>query len=363
MYKDDYGNLGPQIFSGTTNSSGKISLKNISTKNKILYFQVSKTSGEDVYVQRCPTQFIYKENLNPAACDTKTVNLGIAPLQAESWKTVIDGDLYANGVGVDISNKTPRGEFTNFLINQGEKDIGGYAFSSLDFTTSFERIIEDKGGYASSFGENHSDKVLNQLTFNPPSHAESIDSLAYSFEDGGVYSITSQDFNDSIESSDVIYSLPSGIAVLYITSEDSDEYIDFKHSLISSGSGRLILVIQPDVYISKEVGYPDLLTYTINSVPNIQAALISRGNISFDTEGTDIGSDIPIMMQGPLVSRLNIDLNRNLGFSNADYPAIAVSHNQTLMCKISELEKSAEAATYLNYTGLRMYDLQFDYGY
>ncbi|MFH1648632.1 MAG: hypothetical protein ABIA11_02815, partial [Patescibacteria group bacterium] len=135
--------------------------------------------------------------------------------------------------------------------------------------------------------------------------------------------------------------------------------VDFKYSLTSSGSGRLILVIQPDVYISKEVGYPTV-TFTINSTPNIQTAIISKGNISFDTQGTDIGSDIPIMMLGPLISRLNISLDRNLGINNEKYPAIAISHDQTLMCKLSDLEKSK--TDYTNYTGLRTFDIQFDYG-
>ena len=53
----------------------------------------------------------------------------------------------------------------------------------------------------------------------------------------------------------------------------------------------------------------------------------------------------------------------DLGISNKDYPAISIQHDPSLMCKISELEKTAEALNYLNYTGLRTFDVQFDYGY
>ena len=358
VYADNAGSLGTLLFEGTSGSDGVASFTSIPITNPTVYVVVSKTSGEDIYQQLCSTPLAYKATF-PGVTDgsVKSVDIGIAPIMAESWKTVVDGDLYAESVDIEISDKTPLGGFNNSLINQGANDSGGYALSSQnEFLAPLANIIEDKGGYAALFGDNHNDRALNQLTFTPPPHAEVIEDLSYSFSDGGVYSITSDDFNNSLESSSVIYSLPSGIVILYVT---GDTEVDFKYSLTPSGSGRLILVIQPDVYISKELGY-SAATFTINSVPNIQAAIISKGNISFDTEGTDIGSDIPIMMLGPLVSRLNISLDRNLGINNEKYPAIAVSHDQTLMCKLSDLEKSK--TDYTNYTGLRTFDIQFDYG-
>ena len=360
--KDDYGNLGKQIFSGKTNSSGKVFLDDTSTSNSTLYFQVSKTEGETNYQQLCPTPLVYKKTLNPSACDTKTVNLGIVPIKAQSWKSVIDGDIYASGIDVDISGYSPKGEFTNNLINQRQEGSGGYVFNTLDITTPLDRIIEDKGGYTLNLGENHNDKALDLFSFKPPDHdlVEEINTLSHDFTPGGVYKISVDDFNDSAES-DVLYSLSSGIAVVYVL---GDTEAVLKGSIQSLGSGRLILVIQPDLYISKDIGYDTTLsTYTIDSTPNIQAAIISKGNIIFEDllEDTKIGQDIPIMVTGPLVSKLNIDLKRDLGFNNANYPAISVNHDQTLMCEVSQLEK--EHLEYRNYTGLRTFDVQFDYEY
>ena len=361
IYKDNGGNLGSEIYSGTTDGSGKVFLDNTSTSNSTLYFQVSKTTDEAVYELICPTPSVYKVNLNPSACDTKTVNLGVVAIEAEAWKTVIDGDIFAGGIGIEVPDREPLGDFSAFLVNS-DGGAGGFVLAKGMMTTDSEKITEtEDGGYAQQLNEgglSHNDIALYGFTFLPPDHEE-VDEISSidSFTDGSVYKISVDDFNSSLESGDVSYGLDSGFAVLYITGSDD---VVFENSLISSGSGRLIIVTDSDVMISKNVGFEGATGYEIGATPNIQASIIASKDITFETEDTDPGTDDPVMVLGPLVSKQTINLSRDLGVLNASYPAISVKHDQTLMCELSELEKSK--TDFINYTGLRTFDIQFDYG-
>ncbi|MBU1132806.1 hypothetical protein KKG08_00875 [Patescibacteria group bacterium] len=363
VYKDASGNLGEVLFTGETDASGKVSKTAISISNSTLYFQASKVVGGEepaTYYLNCPTPSIYKEVLNPSACDTKTINLGVIPVDAISWKTVIDGDIFASGINIEIPETTPLGGFSSFLINS-DGGAGGYAFVKDALISLISKIAESQGGFAEALEDGgiiHNDVALQKFTFLPPDHPEVVNtSNLNSFENGKVYTISVSDFNSSLSSAPVTYSLSSGMAVLYIVGSDD---VVVQNSLTSLGSGRLIIVTDAYVYVSKNVGYTGSVGFDITSNPNIEAAILTSKDITFESEGTNPGTDNPIMVLGPLVSAQIIHLGRDLGVLNARYPAIAVAHDQSLMCKIGKVEKDHQ--DYTNYTGLRTFDIQFDYG-
>jgi hypothetical protein len=75
---------------------------------------------------------------------------------------------------------------------------------------------------------------------------------------------------------------------------------------------------------------------------------------------TDITRDKPIVINGALLSRGKIDLRRDLGaLNNSHYPAEVVRfypHTARLI-KMYELSNREE----FNYSGLEIFDVQFDY--
>ncbi|MBU1132929.1 thrombospondin type-1 domain-containing protein, partial [Patescibacteria group bacterium] len=131
VYSDSAGSPRALLYTGTTGANGIASFTTIPIVNSTVHIIVSKTSGEEVYQQLCSTPLVYKAVFTGLTNGSvKSVDIGIAPIPTESWKTVVDGDLYSSSVGVEISDKAPLGGFVNSLINQGVNDSGGYAFSS-----------------------------------------------------------------------------------------------------------------------------------------------------------------------------------------------------------------------------------------
>ncbi|MFH1648612.1 MAG: hypothetical protein ABIA11_02705, partial [Patescibacteria group bacterium] len=108
VYKDNVGSPGAILFTGNTGATGIASFVSIPIVNSTVHIIVSKTSGEDTYQQLCSTPLVYKAVFSGLTNGSvKSVNIGIAPIMAESWKTVVDGDLYAESVNIEISDKTP----------------------------------------------------------------------------------------------------------------------------------------------------------------------------------------------------------------------------------------------------------------
>ncbi|MFH1648395.1 MAG: hypothetical protein ABIA11_01520, partial [Patescibacteria group bacterium] len=157
-----------EIFSGLTGSSvpGRITLNNLGTEYSTLYFQSSKLIGEDLYVQQCPTPY-YREVFDPVAieCTDQTIELGIAPVEAVSWKTVIDGDIYAQNVGIEVPESALLGGFSNYLINTNGGS-GGFALVE-GFISADPLKIYEEGGYSENLldlGFSHSDITLSKLS-------------------------------------------------------------------------------------------------------------------------------------------------------------------------------------------------------
>jgi hypothetical protein len=71
------------------------------------------------------------------------------------------------------------------------------------------------------------------------------------------------------------------------------------------------------------------------------------------------GSDNVVMLQGPLVSRQNINFARDVGLQNSKTPSEAVKYDPVFLCRASKLEKAHPEVK--SYTGLGIFSVQWDY--
>ena len=380
VYKLDLvGNVGAQITGSpqTTDASGVVTFPNVSTADKDFAVAVSKTtsgSNPDVYELVCPTASFYLAHLTPTACSTQYIPsqagaLGIRVISKEPWETVIDADIFASDVATTIPQGAAGGLFKPFLVNT-RGVVGGYVFSKGSISTNDDNIFQpDLGGKAydlSSSSLPHDDVALSKFSFTPPIHSSSDPVIETgsitSFKSGKVYSISASAFNSKISGGSVTYTITpttAGVssAILYITGSDT---ILFKNPYLSSSFARLIIVANSKIIISKSIGYA-LPQYFLGQVPNIQAALISSKTIEFESQDTDPGTDIPIIVTGPLVSKFSIDFNRNLGSNNGNYPSTVVDYNPYFIFDLTYLERAKALEGLSNYTGLKSFDIQFIY--
>ncbi|NMB91594.1 thrombospondin type-1 domain-containing protein [candidate division WWE3 bacterium] len=375
----------------TSDSNGVATFENVSVSDKSFIISVSKSTGgsNPIYYQlTCPTLSLYKITLNPSptACSTQTINLGIKQIKKDPWLTVIDGDIFSSNVSVVVPQGEGSGDFSLSLVNsreEGSSGIGGYIFTKGYISTNDNSLYEPSlGGKIFDISQrsslNHDDISLMNLSkrnFSPPLHDMVVEtSNISSFEAGKVYKISVLDFNNKISSSPVVYTISSSseeelsskgvsTAILYITSDNNDTDIVFKNSYTSSNNNsRLIIVTDLNVVVSSNVGFSNISTYTINSLPLIQAAIISSKDISFESKGTSPASDIPIMVTGPLITSSNILRGRNIGSLNGYYPSLAVSFYPKYLYDIAVIERyMSKTYDIRSYTGISSYDLQFDY--
>ncbi len=381
VYVTDYTNgvVGDSI-SEKTNSSGIASF-NV----PVSYKNIKITAAKPGY-QQCFLGYTLDLG-DPQGCSTHDVaDFSMLPVDTYPWLTSIDGDIFARDIVSTIPSGSGLNDFNLSLINsKSTSGVGGYAFTRDLLTLSDDAIFEgSRGGKAYSLDDLSSstlgtiyDIALSNLStkksFAPPSHSEVVEvSSISSFEAGKVYKISVSDFNNSLSSGSVTYTISSssdetlsskGIstAILYI--EGSDDVV-FKHPLLSSSSNsRLVIVANTNIVFPSDIGYLDISSYTVSSNPLIQAAIISSGDITFESLGTNPGTDSPLMVQGPLITPSDINQYRDMGSLNKYYPPVSVSFYPKYLYDLAVIEKYKENQDIKSYTGLSTYDLQFDYQY
>ena len=382
-----------------TDASGVATFNNVSVNDKSFYVTVSKSTGgenPDYYQLTCPTTYGYQITLDPAPaeCSTQYIPtqagyLGIKKLPKLPWLTAIDGDVFAQGITTTIPVGSGSGGFNLSLVNakgDSTSGIGGYIATRDFLPSSDDSLFENSLGgkmhnleglskvKPSNIFDISLDNLANRRSFSPPTHNDVVEvSSLSSFEAGKVYKISVSDFNAVMEdaagpisytisqSQDTVLS-SSGVstAVLYI--EGSDDVV-FGNRFVTLGSSGLIIVANTNIVISKDIGYTTIAEYSILSTPLIQAAILTSGNISFESLETTPGTDIPLMVQGPLVTTKTISQNRDLGSDlNGQYPPLSISFNNKFLYDLSVIERyKSQSFNRRSYTGLSTYDLQFDY--
>jgi hypothetical protein len=350
------------LFSQTVNTgaSGWVDIQ-VSTSITHLNVTANKSSTPNNYVLKCkegaPASWNTAWDYVPADGSSQHLELGIGKdSTVPYWSVVLDGDIYATGILTSVPISGAKPNFSNYLINH-LSSIGGIALSENTITNRSNVFETDHGAYAQSLGVSSKDISLNRFQFTVPSHT-GVASLTLSGNpsiSSTVNSAAVGDFNSWIGAGgqNRTYTIPSGkVAVLYLIGGGE---VDFSHSLTTaSGGGRLLIVTDSGVKISKDVG-TNPAVYTADDNPNIMAGIIAKDNITF--ESGESSTDLPVMVTGPLVSKGAVELNRDLGLWNVSLPAQAVKYYPKFLYEISSAEYTNKDLP--NYSGFRSFDVQF----
>ena len=302
----------------------------------------------------------------------KYVNLGdLKPEAFPSWITALDGDVFSEDIGMSTP-AAPANGFGSYLINHLSDGSGGYAFANNMITLAPVNVSKN-GGFAGNLmhpdftnqnkvQKSHNDISVEEFDFRAPNreYVKGIDSPEdfSSLENGGIYTISAETFNDmlSASSAPLTYSVAdSGVAIVYV--QDDQGELAFQRGFVPSNNGRLLIIADSNVTFTKNVGFSTISEYTPTATPLVVAGIVSSGDIIFESTA-DVSTELPILVQGPLVAKGTIQVPRNLGDNNGLYPAVSVLYSPRYLTKLTQIERSHDVQ---NYTGSSTFDVQFDY--
>lgn len=378
------------VCSGSSNSGGDLVCP-VWILQGPLNIEATKTVGgatPETYELRCPNSTVYE--YDPGSVndgDNKSVGIGLKVNYKDGWVSAIDSDIFANIINVVVpegstdnsdTNQTPQG-FAKTLINSSVNDEKhlGFIFSEVNDRSNpnvdtecpdskgFETTdvqCTNLGGFSYNLisGGEHDSKWLESFTFKAPENSLDYTPKSTSFKSGEIYNISiGSGGGDILPTS---YSITDGdsVAILYV-----DGNLEINNNFTTNSSGRLLLVVNGSVTISKDVG-TDVGSFLLSQDPNIEAGIVASGGIHFNSIGGLVeegNNDKPIMVSAPLISKESLTFARDLYHdNNATMPAeSAKSFNKYLYLLTSlEREKSQDN---LYFTGLTTYDLDWEYIY
>jgi len=387
------------LCSGTSNNNGEFTCS-IWTQQGSVLIEVSKDVGGNVpetYTMVCPAVDAYTYTPSPPPPEGTTIdlNIGLQAIYKKGWVSAVDADIFADILHVIVpdgpTDNSSSGQifqgFAKTLVNSSSNNNNalGFIFSQSSdksnppvdnpcpkkkgFETNFGCTIE-YGGYAynlTRFGQEHKSIWLENFDFSPPSSAETLGSLPNTFGAGKIYKISKDNFNARLGSGfDYSYTITSsggeGIAILYV---DGDSEINVNINTTSTSKGRLLLVINGSLTVGSSVG-SNISSFQMSGNPNIMAGIIAKDQITFQSKGGSINPsnfDKPVMVSAPLVSKAGISFQRDLYHdNNAVIPAESAKFFGKYLYYISNIERE-KSSSYLYYTGVSTYDLDWEYIY
>ncbi len=378
------------VCSGSSNSEGKLTCP-IWILQGPLKIEATKTVGgatPETYELRCPNSTVYE--YDPGSVndgDNKSVGIGLKVNYKDGWVSAIDSDIFANLLSVVVpegptdnsdTNQTPQG-FAKTLINSSVNDEKhlGFIFSEVNDRSNpnvdtecpnskgFETTdaqCTNLGGFSYNLisGGEHDSKWLESFTFKAPENSLDYIPKSTSFKSGEIYNIgIGSGEGDILPTS---YSITDGdsVAILYI-----DGNLTINNNFTTNSSGRLLLVVNGSVTISKDVG-TDVGSFLLSQDPNIEAGIVASGGIYFNSIGGLVeegNNDKPIMVSAPLISKESLTFARDLYHdNNAIMPAESAKSFNKYLYLLSSLERE-KSQDNLYFTGLTTYDLDWEYIY
>lgn len=378
------------VCSGSSNSGGDLVCP-VWILQGPLNIEATKTIGgatPETYELRCPNSTVYE--YDPGSVndgDNKSVGIGLKVNYKDGWVSAIDSDIFANLLSVVVpegptdnsdTNQTPQG-FAKTLINSSVNDEKhlGFIFSEVNDRSNpnvdtecpnskgFETTdvqCTNLGGFSYNLisGGEHDSKWLESFTFKAPENSLDYIPKSTSFKSGEIYNIgIGSGEGDILPTS---YSITDGdsVAILYI-----DGNLTINNNFTTNSSGRLLLVVNGSVTISKDVG-TDVGSFLLSQDPNIEAGIVASGGIYFNSIGGLVeegNNDKPIMVSAPLISKESLTFARDLYHdNNAIMPAESAKSFNKYLYLLSSLERE-KSQDNLYFTGLTTYDLDWEYIY
>lgn len=378
------------VCSGSSNSEGKLTCP-IWILQGPLKIEATKTVGgatPETYELRCPNSTVYE--YDPGSVndgDNKSVGIGLKVNYKDGWVSAIDSDIFANLLSVVVpegptdnsdTNQTPQG-FAKTLINSSVNDEKhlGFIFSEVNDRSNpnvdtecpnskgFETTdvqCTNLGGFSYNLisGGEHDSKWLESFTFKAPENSLDYIPKSTSFKSGEIYNIgIGSGEGDILPTS---YSITDGdsVAILYI-----DGNLTINNNFTTNSSGRLLLVVNGSVTISKDVG-TDVGSFLLSQDPNIEAGIVASGGIYFNSIGGLVeegNNDKPIMVSAPLISKESLTFARDLYHdNNAIMPAESAKSFNKYLYLLTSLERQ-KSQDNLYFTGVTTFDLDWEYIY
>ncbi|MEK7595839.1 MAG: hypothetical protein AAB443_04615 [Patescibacteria group bacterium] len=306
-------------------------------------------------------------NLGPLApSGTYTVNLGFEVV-AKGWTHVLMGDIYAgcpscpsNAISQLVPKKDPTSAYDTDVIYFLDSDTPTNSPSMGVAIAKGDIVVKDPDGNTrisdgDSSNKNYNVKnyqenkliwpfvsSLNQ--FQPPVGAKEVTNCSNFFSGSTktqqTYYMSKSCFGEAT-ASNVKYKFDgSGAVVLYIINAGS---LNIKNELVSQTNNRLILMVDGEAVID-----PGLGTQTpklSNLSPQIDATILAKDGILIDCdreEGTCTGNDSTFVLQGALLSKKDIVLNRLRGLDTNEFPSEIVKYAPEDLIYLNEFNKDGK---------------------
>lgn len=312
---------------------------------------------------------------------TQRVVIQMARQQKDPWVAVVDGDV-STGSLVNIGSCTSGmvgGDFYGGILNLFNLAPSSniYVISrELGVLTAGLDISEGSGGgYAYSVGKD--DPYLDKFSFIPPAGVDEyvVPSLIpnpVTLRSGTfLVGITEANrFFNSPRRYVILSPTPSNVLSVFFIKAEPTDVLNINGSftkLVPGSAGRVVIVTKAKVRVSPTVGYPSITLFNVNTLPQIDAVIISEKGIEVGSQYSSTVDDFPIVFNGPLISVNKLateipdqmQLLRNLGSYNSQYPGTVVKYPIGFLGELRNFIK------YYNdlglSTGLEVFDVQYDF--
>ncbi len=362
----DAGSPSTKYGTGKTDVNGNFTATHIPINRNSLLILTSYTDP----TKTCVVYDMYHES-STGTCDLTSGNLTVTLSNPQSmqpydttmvaqkavgtaWITATDADVYAHSISFagSCTGQPATGGFNTTLINlkNGWADKG-YAFSKGTIGTAI--ISSSPSGFAKNLATQTSS--LDKLSFTAPSGSEVANDFTALYA-GRVYTMPASTFNTALLNPTTYRVIGNGVAILYVSGD-----ININSPLTSFDTHRLLIITNGTIHISKNLA--NTLPFWINSIPTaspnyslpqIQAAMLAKKEIIFDSAAP--AADLPLKVEGPLMSASQIQFNRSLITGNYDYPAVTVEYNPIYLTTLTYIMPTRP-------TGINHFDIQWNYGY
>jgi len=272
----------------------------------------------------------------------RTVNLGFAiSSDLIGWYTSLSGDIFSGGNISKTMPTSPAGGFSNYLsqINSGGSAAGS-VFASSTISITGNRVAQSTAPYVSNLGSTNPLLAVSGFVAPPASGSTSF-TLGSTLNPNTIYYYPPDDPALVIPEGTNYQISGNGVAVVYVDNDLTFQG-DYRVSGVGAQTKRVMFIVRGNVTIAPTVGYALSTEPLLSSRPNIEASLISYGNVTFSA-----GSTAPVV-EGPLVAN-NIIFGRDRGLANS-YPSEVIVYNPIYLI---ELSSKLKAGT-LSYPGITM---------
>ena len=263
-------------------------------------------------------------------------------LVTTGWFTSINGDVFGGaGSGFSVVDGIPASsgpDFASYLV-QGIGSVFGVSDLSVKKQpANLNAYSQDSNRYVKNTGSPAFWPSNYNLT--PPADATSFSNCNI-LTNGNLNpditykTILSDCLLGRLNGSDLAYKLSKdGVVVIYVTGSGSLTFKNnFRSNAGASSKRRIIFVTAlPVVYGKVLAGYANP---TLTSRPHVEATILTTGDITF--KSNDPTADTTIVVEGPLVSKANVSLERDRKTTN-NYPAEVIKFNPIYIDKLTTLE-------------------------